>query len=107
MLYEVITPVRKQLTGDLNGFARFFFETGFRTLVVQTAGNTIYFNADFRVYKELNPPAQVKQANLDQFIYFTSSLTSNKGLFVSYSNGHLPFDARADGIYEVGIHYRF
>jgi hypothetical protein len=100
-------PYRKQLAGNLNAFPRFRFEAGFRTLVAQIDEQTIFFNADFRIYKELGADQNIKNANLDQFVYFTSSLTTNKGFFVSYSNGKLPFDAQADGIYEIGFNYKF
>lgn len=108
---DMITPdrdeVRKTLTGDLNSFPRFRFEAGFRTLMAELADLTIYFNADFRIYQEFGAPAEIKDAGLDQFVYFTSSLTSNKGFFVSYSNGKLPFDAQANGIYELGFNFKF
>ena len=99
-------PLRKQLVGNLNAFPRFRFEAGFRTLLAQILDNTIFFNANFRIYKELDAPVIIKNAKLGHYVFFTSSLTSNKGLFVSYSNGKLPFDAQANAIYEIGFNYK-
>jgi hypothetical protein len=99
--------VRKTLLNNLKPFGRLRFEAGFRTLVAQLSDNTIFFNADFRVYKELSAPTAIKQAKLDRFIYFASSLTSNKGFFVSYAYGKLPFDAQNDAIYSIGFQYDF
>jgi hypothetical protein len=98
---------REILTGNLNGYSRFHFETGFRTLLAQIKDQTIFFNAGFRYYKEFNAPVSVKTANLDKFSYFVASLTSSSGLFVSYSNGRLPFDAINDVVYELGFNYSF
>lgn len=98
---------REILTGNLNGYSRFHFETGFRTLLAQIKDQTIFFNAGFRYYKEFNAPVSVKTAKFDKFSYFVASLTSSSGLFVSYSNGRLPFDAINDVVYELGFNYSF
>ena len=82
------------IAGSLDGYTRFHFETGFRTLLADIGDQTIFFNAGFRYYKESNAPAAVKAVKLDKFSYFVASITSNSGLFVSYSNGKLPFDAK-------------
>ena len=98
---------RKVFAGNLDGYTRFHFETGFRTLVADIKGQTIFFNAGFRYYKEFKAPAAVKAVKLDKFSYFVASITSSSGLFVSYSNGKLPFDAKNDAVYELGFNYNF
>ena len=98
---------RKMLTGNLDGYSRFHFETGFRTLLAGIRDESIFFNAGFRYYKEFNAPISVKAMKLDKFSYFVASITSTSGLFVSYSNGKLPFDAKNDAVYELGFNYSF
>jgi hypothetical protein len=98
---------REMLTGNLKGYSRFHFETGFRTLLADIKNQAIFFNAGFRYYKEFNAPAAVKLVNLDRFSYFALSITSSAGLFISYSNGRLPFDAKDDAVYELGFNYNF
>ena len=94
---------RELLAGDLNGYSRFHFETGFRTLLAEVKNQTFFFNAGFRLYKEFNAPAPVKSVKLDKFSYFSASITSNSGLFISYSYGNLPFDRSENGVYELGF----
>lgn len=98
---------RKALTGNKKGFARFKLEAGFRTLVSETKAHSLFFNAGYRFYKELNPPAEIRMVKMDRYHFFAASLTSSKGFFVSYANGRLPFDISRDEVYEIGFRYGF
>lgn len=104
---DLVRPVedreRKELTGNEKQFSRFRFEAGFRTLVAIAFNNTIHFNAAYRFFKELNPSAAVKSANLDKFSYFTFSVTGADTYFFSYSHGKLPFDRTNNAVYELGF----
>jgi hypothetical protein len=98
---------RSSLTENEKGYARFSIETGFRTLIAEFKTHSIFFNADFRFFKELNAPSEVKFAGLGQQTYFVASVTSSKGFFVSYTTGRLPFDLQSDQVYALGFQYKF
>jgi hypothetical protein len=88
-------------------YYRFNIEAAFRTPVANVLGQATYFQADFRFYTEIAPSAAVVTASLHQQTYFTGALSLANGLFVSYTTGRLPFDARNDQIYELGFQYSF
>lgn len=94
---------RKQMLGTEDQFTRFRFETGFRTLVTNVAGSSIFFNAAYRFFNELSAPKLIKQAGLDRFSYFTCSLSGADTYFVSYSFGKMPFDRSDNAVYELGF----
>jgi hypothetical protein len=104
---DLVKPIddkeRKVLTGNEKQFTRFRFEAGFRTLVAIAFNNTIHFNAAYRLFKELNAPSIVKTAGLNQFSYFTFSVTGADTYFFSYSYGKLPFDRTNNAVYELGF----
>lgn len=97
--------VRKQLTGDMNQFARFRFEAGFRTLLLNINSITLHFNAAYRYFNEINPSAAVKKAGLSRSSFFTFSVTGANTYFISYSYGKLPFDRTDNAIYEMGFRF--
>lgn len=93
----------REALGEASAYPRFRGEVAFKTRVSRSAS----FVADFRYYKELGAARVIKTANLDEFVYFTSALTLQNGMFVSYTTGKLPFDAESDQIYELGFRYDF
>ncbi len=99
--------IRKNLTGNLDPFPRFKFETSFRTFIVRIKNENIFFNANYRYYQELNAPETVTKANLAVHSYFVMALQSTTGFYVSYANGKLPFDAKNDEVYSIGFNYKF
>ena len=98
--------VRKLLTTTNKQFARFRFEAGFRTLLLNTNNVTLHFNAAYRFFNELNAPSAVKAAKLDRSSFFTFSLTGADTYFISYSYGKLPFDRTDNAIYEMGFKFK-
>lgn len=98
--------IRKSLTGSNKQFARFRFEAGFRTLLFNISNTTIYFNAAYRFFNELNAPAVVKAAHLDLSSFFTFSVTGADTYFISYSYGKLPFDRTDNAVYEMGFRFK-
>jgi len=98
---------RRTLLGNINPYPRFKFETGFRTLVSRVKDESIFFNADFRYYTELNAPSAIKNANLSNYTYLVLALQSSSGFYVSYADGKLPFDAKKDQVYAIGFNYKF
>jgi len=96
---------RKQLTGNDKQFARFRFEAGFRTLLLNVNNVPLHFNAAYRYFREINAPAAIKAASLNRFSFFTFSVTGADTYFVSYSYGKLPFDRTDNAIYEIGFRF--
>ena len=109
--FDYVNPVkdtlRKSFDEDLKPFPRINFEIGFRTEITRVVTQTIFFNCSFKYFAELGAPHEIKENSLDKFTYFTSSLSSNSGFFVSYSYGKLPFDRVNDAVYEIGFRYKF
>jgi hypothetical protein len=104
---DIVKPTddkeRMEILRNEDQFTRFRFETGFRTLVASIQDVSLYFNAAYRFFKEFNAPLLIKQARLNQFSYFTCSLSGADTYFVSYSRGKLPFDRSDNAIYEIGF----
>ncbi|WP_457652127.1 hypothetical protein [Rhodocaloribacter sp.] len=96
-------PARERLTGKLGGYTRAKVEVAFKTPVNADA----YVEANFRHYAEVNAPAAVRRAGLHRATYLTLAFATAFGPYVSYTTGRLPFDAKDDRIYELGLRYRF
>ena len=105
--------LRAALTND-NKFTRGSAEVAFQSRVATIGGRPIRFNASYRYFHEFSPPDAVKAAGLDAFSYVKATLrfpapvlasfgAGQYELFVSYTNGQLPFDLRSDSAVEVGI----
>ena len=99
--------IRNELLGNSNPFFRFKFETGFRTFVTRFNKENIFFNANYRLYKELGASSKIVNSNLDISSYTVLALQSTSGFYVSYANGKLPFDLKNDEIYSVGFNFKF
>lgn len=97
---------RNTLVGNLDPFPRFKLETSFRTLVAKVGKEKVFLNANLRYYRELGAPLAIKNAGLASQTYFVSALQSSSGLFVSYAKGKLPFDAKSDAIYSLGLNFK-
>jgi len=96
---------RKGLTGNSDAYPRLKFETGFRTFVARIEKENIFFNSNFRYYRELGAAQVIRNAGLDKQSYFVAALQATSGLFVSYAKGKLPFDAKSDEVYSLGFNY--
>ncbi len=99
--------LRKVALGELKPFPRSKLEAGFKTFIVRKGKENIFFVANARMYSEINPDDKIKNARLDVFNYYVFALQSSSGLFVSYANGKLPFDAKKDEVYSIGFNYKF
>jgi hypothetical protein len=99
--------LRKVALGELKPFPRSKLEAGFKTFIVRKGKENIFFVANARMYSEINPDDKIKNARLDVFNYYVFAIQSSSGLFVSYANGKLPFDAKKDEVYSIGFNYKF
>jgi hypothetical protein len=97
--------VRRSFAGNKNQFARFRFEVGFRTFLLNVNNVPLHFNSAFRYFREINAPTMIKAAGLNQSSFFTFSVTGADTYFVSYSYGKLPFDRTNNAIYEMGFKF--
>jgi hypothetical protein len=88
--------------GDSSDFDRLSGEIWFRTPVARFGGTRVYFDADFRYFRDLGASRAIERANLAEFTYVQIALTSSQGFFVSFGHGQLPFDQRNEAVYQVG-----
>jgi hypothetical protein len=104
---------RSALTADTT-FSRLKAEVAFATQVANFSGQILRLTTSYRYYKEMSAPSAVKAAGLDEFNFFTASLrfpakmlplieSDAYELFVSYTDGKLPFGVANDQTFEVGI----
>jgi hypothetical protein len=74
----------------------------------------VRFTISYRYFYEFDAPTVTKQAGEDRFSFTSASLrfpadllplpqSSQYEFFVSYNQGHLPFDQAGDNSYEIGI----
>jgi hypothetical protein len=111
LVVDFVNPVndslRKVALGELKPFPRSKLEGGFKTFIARKGKENIFFVANARLYNEINPDDKIRNAKLDVFNYYVFALQSSSGLFVSYANGKLPFDAKQDEVYSIGFNYKF
>ena len=97
---------RAQAT-DNSDYTRFMVEASFKTQLTQWKADPVYLEANFRFYHEFDASQPVKDAELDEFTYFSMALRLPMNLFVSYTTGRLPLDASDDQVYSIGLDYNF
>ncbi len=106
---DIVNPqkdtLRKSLTQNDKSFTRFRVEANFRTLIADINNTTLYFNAAYRYFRELNAPAMIKAAGLQQYSYFSMSVTAADNYFFSYAYGKLPFDRTNNAMYSLGFKF--
>jgi len=93
----------RTVIGDSSNFLRMRGEIAFRTPINRSSR----FEANLRFYKEISPEEVIKQIGQDQHLYFAAVITTGSGLFISYTNGKLPFDLRESQVYSLGFEYNF
>ncbi len=93
---------RTALAGP-GSYTRLSAEASFKTPVATMGGKQVSVAMNYRLYDELHPPAAVTAAGLNRFNYFVVTLGTQKGPFVSYSTGQLPFDLKSDKVYSLGF----
>ncbi len=108
--FDYVNPlndtIRENIEAELKPYPRVNIEIGFRTLLTEVSNRTLYFNSSFKYFKELGASTNIQNKNYSDFSYFTASLTTTSGLYVSYSYGKLPFDRQNDAVYEIGFKYK-
>lgn len=97
----------RALVGDRSGYWRLRAEASFRTPVARIAGSAVHVNANLRYYHEVHADRAVRTAGVDRYAYYSIDVASEKGVYVGYSAGKLPFDAEKDQVYEAGLRVSF
>ncbi len=87
---------------EASTFDRYRCEIYFRSPIAYIGGNEIFFNFDYRYLHEIDAPTSIKASDIDKFEYTVISITSSNGVFVSYTDGKLPFDLSNHQAYELG-----
>ncbi|MDP2365683.1 MAG: hypothetical protein Q8M94_18190, partial [Ignavibacteria bacterium] len=103
---EQVNPIQfesREVLDESGNYSRLSGEVLFKTPLSSSS----YFEADLKYYKEINPPAKIKDARLNECMYLKAAVTTVEGIFISYANGKLPFDLIDNKIYQLGFKYNF
>ena len=95
---------RKALTSKTKydrGNAEIYLNIGLPHRDVQYSPIAVGFN--FRYFKEINAPVAVTDAKQDEFQYGGIHLKFEKGFYLAYTAGKLPFDQKSDKIFSIGF----
>lgn len=95
-------PFRDMIDNN-SSFPRFRAEVSFKTPISESA----FFVSNFRYYKEIDASSEIRMANIDEFVFFSFTLTLSNGLYISYTTGRLPLDFADDQVYALGFQYNF
>jgi hypothetical protein len=95
----------RALVGETGDYSRLRLEASFRTPVARYGADELYVSVSYRYYEELDASAAVRAADLDSFRYFTVALGGDDGIYVSYTDGRLPFDFVDDQVFELGYQF--
>jgi TolA-binding protein len=108
---DLIDPVgnsdRFNVDPDEDPYARFKAEIGFRSKVLEWEGKSIWFNAGYRYFQELDASGAIRVADMDKQDYFAASLDLPWNFSITYSTGKLPFDLRNQQVWALGYRVRF
>lgn len=97
----------RSIEEKIEPYSRLRGEVSFKSLLLNSSVNRIFFEANYRYYREIGASSFIRKAGLDEYSYFAGSITSSNGVFMTYTNGKLPFDATNDKIYELGFKMSF
>lgn len=61
----------------------------------------------YRYFYEPSAPSQIEAVGMDTFSLFTAGIFFQKGWFIAFSDGELPFSLQDEQIFELGWSYSF
>ena len=93
---------QREALGETSSYNRLRGEIYYRTPLARIKSDNLYFNVDYRYLKETDAPDIIKSAELDKFKYTVVSITAEKGAYISFTKGRLPFDLQEQKVYELG-----
>ena len=91
--------------GDDGDFARFYAEIEYRPIVLGIGDESQWsLDVSYRYYKELDPDAAVRAAELDEYAFLKVDFLRPEvnGFFARYVNGQLPFDLNDGEAFQIG-----
>ncbi|MCR9248683.1 MAG: hypothetical protein NXI31_26950 [bacterium] len=97
----------RAMVNDDSSFGRLRGEVSFRTPIAWIRDSQTYFNANYRIYHELNASQAVENADLETFHFVALSITTDAGFLVTYTRGQLPFDVADSESIQVGWAFNF
>ena len=106
-LVDVDQNPEREAIGETGSYPRLDAEVAFKSLLLRSTDQDIWFAADLRWFRELGPTEAVRAADLDRSTYFAATIASGLGPFVTYSSGRLPFDLQSEDVYELGFRFTF
>jgi len=95
----------RELAGVSSDYDRLRLEASFRTPVARYGDDELFISVNYRYYEELDAPPSVQVLDLDSFEFFTVVLGGEDGIYVSYSDGRLPFDLADDQVFALGYQF--
>lgn len=94
--------LRRALTDD-ESFLRARVEAGMKSRVLVIDGEPLYLSAGWRFDREIDAPAAVREAEVDEHSHLRIQLDLPKGWALSYTTGKLPLDAQVDSTFALGF----
>ncbi len=92
----------RKAIGEDDKYGRVKAEIHFRTPIWGNSDSLVFANLDWRYWQEIDPSDVIIANNLDNYDYQTFSISARNGIYVSYSDGRLPFDQQDRQVYELG-----
>jgi hypothetical protein len=93
--------------GTTDDYMRLSGEVSFRTPIAASGSTRYFFDANYRIYRHLNPSDAVRGAHQQQQNFLQLAVTSSMGVFASYAKGKLPFDLQSGATYQLGYKFNF
>ncbi len=106
-LVDVAKNPERAALGDDDRFTRLDAEVAFKSLLLRSGTQDVWFAADLRWFRELGASTAVRAAKLHRSTYFAATIASGSGPFATYSAGRLPFDLKSQEVYELGMRFTF
>jgi hypothetical protein len=93
--------------GDDSGYFRAKAELTTKSLFAKVLDEYVFLEMNVRAFQELGASRAIRNAGDDNHLLYTIAFITNKGWYVSYSEGDLPFDQQSDRTFGVGFKYSF
>lgn len=98
--------VRSAVTDD-ESYLRARIEAGMKSRLVRLEDSALFLSVGWRFYQEIDAPASVRRADIDEFDHFQVRLDLPKGWALTYAAGKLPLDGQDDSTFSLGYNVQF
>lgn len=93
---------RLAIDPDRSAYGRWRGELAMKTKVARVGGQDVWAFGSYRVFREISPSPAIRNAGLANFEYWAVGLEMENGLGITYSKGRLPFDRKAEQVFDIG-----